>query len=198
MSHRPWRYAAITAAAALSLAACAPGTTTGEGEEEPTSSPTEGTEGAGGDTLTVWDQEVRGGQNEQMSRLNAAFEEEFGVTINRVSQSFDDLATTLRGALTGADAPDVVQANNTRGDMGAFVEADLLLDLSDYAEEYGWYDRYDDAVLAMSTYSEDGAIFGEGNLYGLPQTGEIVGVFYSKSLVEEYGIALDFDSWEEF
>src|SRR5690625_1846018 len=188
MSHRPWRYAASTAAAALSLAACAPGTATGEGEEEPTSSPTEGIEGAGGDTLTVWDQEVRGGQNEQMSRLNAAFEEEFGVTINRVSQSFDDLATTLRGALTGADAPDVVQANNTRGDMGAFVSAGLLLDLSGYAEEYGWTDRFDEAVLAKSTYSADGSEFGAGNLYGLPQNGEVVAVFHSNSAAEDYGI----------
>jgi|SRR5690625_467081 len=185
----------LVGALVITLAACAPGS----GGDEGTPAESNGADPAGdGATLTVWDQEVRGGQDEQMSRLNEAFEEEFDVEIERVSQSFDDLAMTARAALTGADAPDVVQANNTRGDMGAFVEADLLLDLSDYAEEYGWYDRYDDAVLAMSTYSEDGAIFGEGNLYGLPQTGEIVGVFYSKSLVEEYGIDVDFDSWEEF
>src|SRR5699024_4969356 len=155
---RPWPYA-LAATAALALAACAPGS---GGSEASPSETQDGEEASGaeqGRTLTVWDQEVRGGQDEQMTRLNEAFEEEHGIEIDRVSQSFDDLATTLRGALTGADAPDVVQANNTRGDMGAFVSAGLLLDLSDYAAEYGWADRYDDAVLAMSSYSEDGEEF---------------------------------------
>ena len=184
----PARY--LVGATVLALAACAPGSGTGDD--------TDSNQSGDPTTLTVWDQEVRGGQDEQMTRLNEAFEEEFGVQIDRVSQSFDDLAMTARAALTGADAPDVVQANNTRGDMGAFVEAGLLVDLSDYAEEYGWHDRYDESVLAMSTYSEDGSLFGQGNLYGLPQTGEIVGVFYSKPLAEEYGIDTDFDSWQEF
>src|SRR5699024_4226170 len=142
---------ALAAIAALALAACAPGSSGDSGADEETPPGDDGA--AGPRTLTVWDQEVRGGQDEQMSRLNEAFEEEHGVEINRNSQSFDDLATTLRGALTGSEAPDVVQANNTRGDMGAFVSAGLLLDLSDYAAEYGWADRYDDAVLAMSSYS---------------------------------------------
>ncbi|HET7414212.1 MAG TPA: extracellular solute-binding protein, partial [Arthrobacter sp.] len=75
-------------------------------------------------TLSVWDQEVRGGQNKQITQLNAAFEQKYpNVTIDRNSQSFDDLGTTLRLALTGEDAPDVVQANNGRSDMGAFVKA---------------------------------------------------------------------------
>lgn len=37
-------------------------------------------------TLTVWDQEIRGGQNEQIERLNAAFMEKYpNITIDRVS-----------------------------------------------------------------------------------------------------------------
>ncbi len=192
----PWPVA-LAAIAALALAACAPGSSGDSGADEETPSGDDGT--AGARTLTVWDQEVRGGQDEQMSRLNEAFEEEHGVEINRNSQSFDDLATTLRGALTGSEAPDVVQANNTRGDMGAFVSAGLLLDLSDYAAEYGWADRYDDAVLAMSSYSEDASEFGSGNLYGLPQTGEVVGVFYSREAATEHGIEVDaLATWEDF
>lgn len=197
MTHRgPWPVA-LAAIAALALAACAPGSSGDSGADEETPPGDDGA--AGPRTLTVWDQEVRGGQDEQMSRLNEAFEEEHGVEINRNSQSFDDLATTLRGALTGSEAPDVVQANNTRGDMGAFVSAGLLLDLSDYAAEYGWADRYDDAVLAMSSYSEDAAEFGSGNLYGLPQTGEVVGVFYSRDAATEHGIDVDaLATWEDF
>lgn len=189
----PARWWGLTiTAAVLSLAACAPGS-----ENAPDPGQTDG----GGDTevqtdisdvegtLTVWDQEVRGGQNEQMEQLNAAFMEEYpGIRIERVSQSFDDLVATLRLALTDDEAPDVVQANNSRTSMGAFVEAGQLLPLDDYADAYGWYDRYPESVLQYSTYSDDGAVIGEGSLYGLPQMGEIVGVFYSKAKLEELGI----------
>ncbi|WP_298461941.1 ABC transporter substrate-binding protein [uncultured Cellulomonas sp.] len=194
-----WR-GAIGVAAVLGLAACAPGS----GSVEPDG--TDDTAGAGEistdisdvqTTLTVWDQEVRGGQNEQIERLNEAFEEQYpGVTIDRVSQSFEDLATTLRLALTDDEAPDVVQANNGRGTMGAFVEADQLLPLNEYAEAYGWYERYPASVLQYSTYSEDGAVFGEGNLYGLPQVGEVVGVFYSRSKLDELGLEVP-TTWAE-
>ncbi len=194
----------VTAAGlALVLAACAPGTGTGDGDEtaEPQEISTD-VAALGDVTLTVWDQEVRGGQDEQMTQLNEAFQDAYpNVTIERVSQSFDDLETTLRAALTGDDAPDVVQANNTRGTMGAFVEAGLLLDLDDYADAYGWRDRYADSVLAVSSYGDAGATFGEGDLYGLPQTGEIVGVFYSRAALDAAGIdeqALRDGTWEDF
>ena len=69
--------------------------------------------GPGKVTLTVWDQEVRGGQDAQMKQLNAAFEAKYpNVTLKRVSRSFDDLKTTLRLALSGNEPPDVVEANH--------------------------------------------------------------------------------------
>ena len=202
MASSRWIGIGTVAAAALALAACAPGSGGGEDatETEPTEISTD-LASLGDLTLTVWDQEVRGGQDEQMSRLNEAFMDAYpNITINRNSQSFDDLETTLRGALTGDDAPDVVQANNTRGTMGAFVTAGLLRPLGDYAEAYGWADRYSESVLAMSSYSADGATFGGGELFGLPQTGEVVGVFYSKSALAEAGLALETvtASWEDF
>ena len=44
---------------------------------------------AGDVTLTVWDQEVRGGQNKQMKQLNAEFMQKYpNVTIKRVAKSF--------------------------------------------------------------------------------------------------------------
>lgn len=204
----PRWWALTTVAAVLAVTACTPGASTNEDPEPSSSDGTTAPEtsdgvqtdisGLGDITLTVWDQEVRGGQNEQIERLNAAFMDKYpNVTINRVSQSFDDLATTLRLALSDNEAPDVVQANNGRNTMGSFVEAGQLLPLNEYAEAYGWYDRFPQSVLQYSTYSEDGSVFGEGNVYGLPQVGEIVGVFYSKSKLES--LSLDVPStWGEF
>ncbi|UFU05275.1 extracellular solute-binding protein [Ruania halotolerans] len=194
----------VTLATTLALAACAPGTGTGDETASPGATDAEvSTDLAalGEVTLTVWDQETRGGQDEQMAQLNAAFEEAYpNISINRNSQSFDDLETTLRGALTGNDAPDVVQANNSRGTMGAFVSAGLLRDLEPYAEAYGWADRFSEDVLAVSRYSPDGVTFGSGSLYGLPQVGEVVGVFYSRSALEPIATEDELRSadWETF
>jgi raffinose/stachyose/melibiose transport system substrate-binding protein len=140
-------------------------------------------------TLTVWDQEVRGGQAAQMKQLNAAFHAKYpNIKLNRVSRSFDDLNTTLRLALSGNEPPDVVEANNGRSSMGAFVKAGQLRALDAYAEAYGWKQRYPESVLRYSRYSADGKLFGEGNLYGLPQVGEVVGVFYNRAKLTALGI----------
>ncbi|TFV85233.1 extracellular solute-binding protein [Microbacterium sp. dk485] len=196
---RHTRLAALAGGAALLLGvtACAPGAGTPENAPSGGAISTDISE-VGEMTLTVWDQEVRGGQNEEIERLNAAFEEKYpNITIERVSQAFEDLNTTLRLALTDKDAPDVVQANNGRNTMGAFVEAGQLRPLDDYADAYGWLERYSPSVLQYSTYSEDAAVFGDGNLYGLPQMGEVVGVFYSKSKLEGLGLEVP-GTWDEF
>ena len=79
------------------------------------------------------------------------------ITINRVSQSFDDLQTTLRLALTGDDAPDVVEANNGRSTMGQLVAAGQLRSLDPWISAYGWDAAYPPSILAYSSYSADGA-----------------------------------------
>ncbi len=199
--------AAVGLAAAASLAllgACAPtggGTGSGaSGESEQSGAAADVStdiSGVGDYTLTVWDQEVRGGQNEQMEQLNAAFQEKYpNITINRVSQSFDDLQTTLRLALTGDEAPDVVEANNGRNMMGQFVSAGQLICLDPWSEAYGWADRYSESILQYSSYSSDAKDFGTGCLYGLPQMGESVGIYYSKAKLEKLGLAVP-TTWEE-
>ena len=111
----------------------------------------------------MWDQEVRGGQAAQMSQLNKEFQAKYpNITIKRVSRSFDDLKTTLRLALSGNQPPDVVEANNGRSDMGAFVKAGQLRPLDAYAKAYGWNARYPESVRQYSSYSPDGKTFGAG------------------------------------
>jgi raffinose/stachyose/melibiose transport system substrate-binding protein len=141
---------------------------------------------AGDVTLTVWDQEVRGGQEAQIKRLNAAFQQRYpNVTIKRVAKSFEDLNKTLKLAVSGTKAPDVVQANQGRPVMGTLVKGGLLRPLDPYAQALGWEDRYSKLLLDLNRFSSDGEQFGSGNLYGLSQMGEIVGVFYNRNKVSE-------------
>jgi raffinose/stachyose/melibiose transport system substrate-binding protein len=139
---------------------------------------------AGDVTLTVWDQEVRGGQRRQIERLNRAFQDRYpNVTIKRVAKSTTDLNTTLELAVSADRAPDVVQANQGRPVMGQLVKGGLLRPLDEYAEIYGWGDRYSKVLLDLNRFSQDGAEFGSGSLYGISQMGEIVGVFYDRERI---------------
>jgi raffinose/stachyose/melibiose transport system substrate-binding protein len=140
-------------------------------------------------TLLVWDQEVRGGQNASMKTLNAAFQKKYpNIKINRVAKSFTDLQTTLKLAASGPNPPDVVEANNGYSAMGPLVKANLLLSLNKYAAKYGWRSRYSAGIMRMNEFSADAKSFGTGNLYGLPMTGEVVGVYYNKAKLRKLGL----------
>ena len=140
---------------------------------------------AGDVTLTIWDQEVRGGQAAQIKELNQAFLAKYpNVKINRVAKSFTDLNTTLKLAVSGPKAPDIVEANQGRPVMGQLVKGGLLKPLDAYADAYGWKDRWSKTLLDLNRFSADGKTFGSGNLYGVSQMGEIVGVFYNKDKVK--------------
>ncbi len=189
LSHTRMRFVAAAAVLAA-LAACSPGGGNDSGGTQVNPSDvTTDVASAGDITLTVWDQEVRGGQDKPLNALNAAFMEKYpNVTIKRVSKSFSDLQKQVKLAISGDNPPDVIQANNARGDMGAFVKAGLLRPLNGYQDVYGWGDRFPETVRSVSSYSADGQTFGEGNLYGVPLTGEMVGVWYNQAKLGQLGI----------
>lgn len=131
------RWHSRSAALAFALAAVVAGCGSPGGDSEDTAEKADQTAAktvekpdvaAAGDVkLTIWDQEVRGGQAAQIKRLNEAFQEHHpNVTIKRVAKSFEDLNKTLKLAVSGPKAPDVVQANQGRPVMGTLVEGGLL------------------------------------------------------------------------
>ncbi len=192
---RSFRQVAMLALVVLVAAACS-----GDQPEEQQQGSGENTDIAslGPVTLVVYDQEVRGGQKRQIERLNAEFMETYpNVTIERTAKSFDDLLNTVKLAVSSPNPPDVVQANQGRSVMGALVEAGLLLPLDDYADQYGWNDRYSQGLLELNSFTPDGQSFGEGSLYGLSQTGEIVGVYYNRQKLADLGLEIP-ATFEEF
>jgi raffinose/stachyose/melibiose transport system substrate-binding protein len=184
---------------AVALTACTPGSDSDSGQSAaPTGQVTTDPAKLGDVTLTVWDQEIRGGQKAQIEELNQQFQQKYpNIKLKRVSRSTDDLNTTLKLALSGNEPPDVFQANNGRPQMGSFVQAGQLLPLDRYADAYGWKDRYPESVRKYSSYSPDGKTFGTGSLYGLPQVGEVVGIFVNKGKLEKAGVTMP-QTWDEF
>lgn len=197
VGHPIGRRAVLSAAGmagVLGLAGCVPGSTNGSAgtsSGSPSARPVStDVASAGPVTLTVWDQNTDGGIAVAQKQLNAQFTAKYpNVRITRVSRSFADLKTTLKLALSGNDAPDVVQANQGYPDMGAFVQARLLAPLGSYADLYSWSDRYPADLLSLNSFTSDGATWRQGELYGISQTGEIVGVYYNKKLLAKAGVA---------
>jgi raffinose/stachyose/melibiose transport system substrate-binding protein len=195
---RPAAIALAGIAAFGLVAACAPGSDSKKTEATSPQEISTDVSKAGKVTLTVWDQEVRGGQNAEITQLKKEFQDKYpNVTINRVSKSFTDLKKTLKLALSGKDAPDVVEANQGYPDMGTFVRAGYLLPLDGYATAYGWDKRYPRTLLNLNSFSSDGVHFGSGNLYGLSQTGEYIGIYYNKEKLASLGVAQP-KTWTEF
>jgi len=150
-------------------------------------------------TLVVWDQFYRDVESNVMETLNAEFEAAHpGVKIERVVKTLDDLKVTLKLALAEEDGPDVAQVNQGRSDMGAMVAAGLLLPLNDYATQYNWGERFSSSVASRNSFTEDGKTFGQGNLYGVSPTAEVVGVYYNKTIFDANGwtIPATFDEFE--
>ena len=165
---------ALVAAVALGLAGCAPGS--GATRTTQSLGPVSKSVGSGPITLTVWDQNTDGGMDDAQKQLNAAFEKKYpNITVKRVSRAFTDLKTTLKLALSGSNPPDVVQANQGYPDMGAFVKAGLLRPVDDYAGLYGWKQYFPSGLLKLNSFSTDGATWQGDTLYGVSQTGELVG-----------------------
>ncbi|PZF63033.1 sugar ABC transporter substrate-binding protein [Curtobacterium sp. MCBD17_013] len=177
----------VATALALGLAACTPGGTSASSDQS--LGPVSKSVGSGRTTLTVWDQNTDGGIDEAQQQLNAAFEKAHpNITVKRVSRSFADLKTTLKLALSGDNPPDVVQANQGYPDMGAFVKAGLLRPVDDYAKLYGWNDYYPSSLLKLNSFSSNGTTWQGDHLYGVSQTGELVGLYYDKAVLAKAGI----------
>jgi raffinose/stachyose/melibiose transport system substrate-binding protein len=154
-------------------------------------------------TLQVWDIWGRDEESKVIETLHGEFEEAHpGVTIERTVKSFEDMKATAKLGLSNPDGPDVAQINQGESDMGALVKAGLLKDLTPYAEQYGWYDKFSQGLVARNSFTPDAEQFGEGNFYGIAPTAEFVGVYYRKDMIKEAGhvpVAFgNLDGWPMF
>jgi len=189
--NRLFRLGAAVAAAGvvLSMSACAPGPSGDTAAPSPTNQASKDISSAGPVTLTVWDQNTDGGISKAQEQLNAEFHDKYpNVTIQRTVESFSDLKTTLKLALSSNTPPDVVQANQGYPDMGAFVAAGMLRPMNDYAKLYGWDGYYPEALLKQNSFSSDGKTWQGDTLFGVSQTGEVVGIYYNRQLLSSLGL----------
>lgn len=189
---------------ALLLAACTPGGggADADPDDDGQAAADEATSDEGDEEVVLRVVDARAGEEAvqaSFDRIDRAFEDRHpGVTVQRESVDLDELITTVNLRLSDQDVPDVTAVNMGHGTLGTLASSGLLVELDDYADEYGWWDRQSEVLLAMNgQHSADGEVMAEGPLWALSDTGAPIGVFYNQALLDDLGLDLP-DSWEAF
>ena len=142
------------------------------------------------------------GESETLEKVMDTLDGEFesahpGLTIQRDYMEFREWAAISQLRLTSENPPDLFDANLGESGMGLMIRAGLLLNLTPYAEKFGWFDKINQRALNVMSYTADGKQFGEGNVYGMAPTVDYIGVFYNKQKFSEAGVEVP-KTYEEF
>jgi raffinose/stachyose/melibiose transport system substrate-binding protein len=127
-------------------------------------------------TVTWWTEEYI-----DLDQINATLVEPFNAAnpgIKLEISGHENLNDVIRTAFAAGEAPDILQTPGASF-IAEFIDAGLILPLTDAAEEHGWQDK-----LLPWAY-ESGII--EGELYSVPLTYESMVLIYNKTLFEEKG-----------
>ncbi|MGH3089043.1 MAG: ABC transporter substrate-binding protein, partial [Rubrobacteraceae bacterium] len=102
-----------------------------------------------------------------------------GTNLEVTFQAPAEMDRVVRTALQGGEGPDVVMAPGPAGAQ-EYTDANLLLELDEYAEQYGWQNKILGWALDLGRY--------EGNLYAIPYQLQTMLLYYNQSLFEEKGM----------
>jgi raffinose/stachyose/melibiose transport system substrate-binding protein len=132
--------------------------------------------------LRVWDQ-FTGPKAEAVDAIYEGFTEQHpNVTIAREAVSTDQLRQAVNTALASGTGPDLIQSDAGPAFAGLLADAGLILPLDEFATQYGWRDRIVPLAVEASLYN--------GQLYALPLTIDIFGLYYNKTLLDEAGLTV--------
>lgn len=108
----------------------------------------------------------------------AKFEEESGIRVELDVIPSENVRTIVQTQLRSGDGPDVFGYDTGPGFAGALAEAGLLYPLTDAYAEYDW---------PVYDFAKERVTF-DGEIVGIPNDIETVGVFYNKTLFDQLGI----------
>ena len=153
-------------------------------------------------TLNEWNWDIPGddpGESAVLPILIKTLETQYpGVKVANTSMSLNDQNDKLPLAFAkGSSAPDVSETNEGLQNQGRLVADGELLPLEQYDKVYGWFAKVGSLPLQYNSLPANGKTFGSGNVYGIPETGTVVGIFYNKALIESVGGTVP-TTWDQF
>lgn len=108
----------------------------------------------------------------------AKFEEESGIRVELDVIPSENVRTIVQTQLRSGDGPDVFGYDTGPGFAGALADAGLLYPLTDAYAEYDW---------PVYDFAKERVTFG-GEIVGIPNDIETLGVFYNSTLFDDLGI----------
>jgi raffinose/stachyose/melibiose transport system substrate-binding protein len=140
-------------------------------------------------TLNVWSADNQDpGPKPVIEALAKSFQKKYpNVTIKLKFYDFNSYIKILKLSLNSANSPDVAEGNQGYGMDSLLVKAKLIRNLDPYAAKYGWNKYYPPGTAQQFRWTPDGKTYGKGNLWGVGQFGQSVGVFYNTTLLKKYG-----------
>jgi raffinose/stachyose/melibiose transport system substrate-binding protein len=153
-------------------------------------------------TLNEWNWDIPGddpGESAVLPVLIKTLEAQYpGVKVANTSMSLSDQNDKLPLAFaSGSSAPDVSQTNEGLQSQGRLVADGELLPLEGYDKIYGWFAKVGPLPLQYNSLPASGKRFGSGSVYGVPETGTVVGIFYNKALIQSVGGTVP-TNWDTF
>ena len=143
-------------------------------------------------TMNEWNWDIPGddpGESAVLPILIKSLETQYpGAKVVNTSMSLSDQNDKLPLAFaSGSSAPDVSETNEGLQNQGRLVVDGELLPLEQYDKIYGWFSKVGPLPLQYNSLPANGKSFGSGSVYGVPETGAVVGIFYNKALIESVG-----------
>jgi raffinose/stachyose/melibiose transport system substrate-binding protein len=133
-------------------------------------------------TLEVWYLSQGPEEIQLMESLSKNFEgKNPGVTVKFTAYGWEEMNTTLKLALSSGTGPDIAYAQPGEAGHVSYTKAGTLLELSDLYTQMGW-DKYfaEDYVWSWQKQLD--------GIYGIPYDVNVYGVFYNKTIFDEYGL----------
>ncbi|MFV0406040.1 MAG: extracellular solute-binding protein [Propioniciclava sp.] len=176
--------AAVGAATALALSACASGGNGGSSSGEVVDLSAVDGEGK---SITVW---VMNGDlgDESVAAINQKFEAATGATVEVEMQQWDGITTKLTTALAGNTPPDVIDMGNTQ--VAGYAATGGLADLTAYKDQLTQGQTWLGGLVDPATL--------DGALYAVPSFAGDRAVIYNKKMWAEAGVTEAPTSLDEF
>jgi len=111
------------------------------------------------------------------------------VTIDRTTQAWGQVTSTLNLRLNDPNGPDIATANNGWQSLGTLAQGGRVLNLDKYAALYGWKSEFPTSQLKQVEFTADGKNMGTGSIYATPTSrSSLIGLYYNKSILDSLGI----------
>lgn len=131
-------------------------------------------------SIKVWDQYSTEPLRSAFQKVLDQFGSDVGHTLVREVQlgaSIKDIAAT---ALSSGSGPDLLQYSVGQGNAGLLADANLIIPMDEYAEEFGWNERLSKIALLEASLG--------GRIWGGPQESEVSLLFVNKTLFDQLGL----------